>query len=146
MFAKLKEKLTGGASRLSGKTDLLEAIAAACAMVAAADGDLEDAEMESTISALQNHDVLSKAFSASEIERVADAMFKRAKGGMAGRLGLKREIEQARSKSTTEDLEMLLVIAIDVSSSDGEVEPAERKVLDSIATSLGLNLRHYLDA
>lgn len=146
MFGKLKEKITGGASRLSGKTDLLEGIAAACALVAAADGELEDSEAEATVAALQSHDVLSKAFPASEIERVADAMFKRAKGGMAGRLGLKREIEQARGKSTTEDIEMLLVIAIDVSISDGEVEPAERKVLDSIATSLGLNLRHYLDA
>lgn len=146
MFSKLKEKLTGGASRLSGKTDLMEAIAAACVLVAAADGDLEDSEFEATLNSLMNHETLSKAFKASEIERTVDAMWKRASGGQAGRLGLKREIEQAKSKSTTEDLEMLLVIAIDVSMSDGEMEPQERKVLDGIATSLGLNLRTYLDA
>ena len=146
MFGKFKEKLTGAFSRLNGRTDLLEAIAAACALVAAADGELEDEEAGATLDALTSHSVLSKSFKVSEIERVTDDMMKRAKGGMAGRLGLKREIEQAKSKSSTEDLEMLLVIAIDVSMSDGEMEPQERKVLDQIATSLGLNLRTYLDA
>lgn len=146
MFGRLKEKLTGGVSRLSGKSDLLEGIAASCALVAAADGELEDSEAETTLNALLNHETLSKAFSASEIERITDAMFKKVKQGMSGRLGLYREIEQAKAKSTVEDTEMMLVIAIDVSLADGEVEPAERWVLDKIATSLGLNLRHYLDA
>ncbi len=145
MFGKLAEKLTGGFSRLSGRTDLLEGIAAATALVAAADGDIEDAEVVVIIESLTVHPVLSKAFKQSEIERVADTMLKRAKGGAAGRLGLMREIEEAKSRSSVDDLEMLLVIAIDVSRSDGEMEPQERTVLAKIAGALGLNLSAYLD-
>lgn len=145
MFGKLAEKLSGGINKMAGRTDLLEGIAASCALVAAADGDIEDEEVVTTIDTLSTHPILSKAFKVSEIERVSDTMFRRAKGGASGRLGLLREIEEAKSKSKIEDLEMLLVIAIDVSNSDGEMEPQERKVLTTIASKLGLNLNTYLE-
>lgn len=146
MFGKLRERLTGGAKRLSGRTDLLEGIAAACALVAAADGDLEDSEMGATLDALMAHEAISASFPQSEVERTVDKMWKRAKGGMAGRLGLKREIEDVKSKSSSEDVEMLFAIACDIAMADGEVEPAERKVLEGLAQTLGLNARNYLDA
>jgi tellurite resistance protein len=145
MFGKLAEKLTAGVNKMSGRTDLLEGIAAAAALVAAADGDIEDEEVGTIIETLGNHPVLSKSFKASEIEGIADKMLRRAKGGAAGRLGLMREIEEAKSKSKVEDLEMLLVIAIDVSMADGEMEPQERKVLTTVANKLGLNLNTYLE-
>ncbi|MDQ2066717.1 TerB family tellurite resistance protein [Xinfangfangia sp. CPCC 101601] len=145
MFGKMLEKLSGGFSRLSGRTDLLEGIAAAAALVAAADGDIEDEEVVAVLAALENHPVLSKSFKSSEIERIADTMLKRAKAGAAGRLGLMREIEEAKARSSVEDLEMLLVIAIDVSNSDGEMEPQEKVVLGKIAKTLNLNLSTYLD-
>lgn len=67
MFGKLKEKLTGGAARLNGKTDLLEAICAGCVLVGAADGDLSDDEAMVALDRLTNHDTLSKAFTATQI-------------------------------------------------------------------------------
>jgi tellurite resistance protein TerB len=146
MFGLLKEKFANSASRLSGKTDLLEATCAACALVAAADGDIEDSELETTLESLTNHPTLSAAFSQSQIESTANAMFKRAKGGAMGRIGLKKEIEQARGKSTSDDLELILAVAIDVSRSDGEMEPAEMKVLRDIAGVLKLDLNSYLNA
>lgn len=146
MFGKLKERFAGAASRLSGKTDLLEATCAACALVAAADGDIEDEELGATLEALTNHPTLSAAFSQSQIENTANAMFKRAKGGAMGRIGLMKEIEEARSKSTSDDLELILAVAIDVSRSDGEMEPAEMKVLEKIAGTLKLNLNTFLSA
>lgn len=146
MFKLLKEKLTGGASRLSGKTDLLEATCAACALVAAADGDIEDEEVMQTIEQLTSHPTLSVAFQQSQIEQCANTMFKRAKGGLTGRVGLMKEIEEAKGKATADDLELILAIAIDVSRSDGEMEPAELKVLEKIAATLRLDLRAYLAA
>ena len=146
MFGLLKEKFAGAASKLSGKTDLLEATCAACALIAAADGDIEDSELMTTLEALTNHPTLSAAFKQSEIENTANAMFKRAKGGAMGRIGLKKEIEQAKSKSTSDDLELILAVAIDVSRSDGEMEPAEMKVLKDIAGILRLDLNSYLAA
>ena len=72
MFGKLKEKLTGGASRLNGKTDLLEGICAACVLVGAADGDLSDDEAAIALDRLVNHETLSVAFSATMIEAAFD--------------------------------------------------------------------------
>lgn len=146
MFGMLKEKLAGAGSRLSGKTDLLEAICAACALVAAADGDIEDSEVVAASEALANHPTLGSAFKQSQIEQTANAMFKRAKGGAMGRIGLMNEIEQAMSKSTSDDIELILAVAIDVSRSDGEIEPKEMQVMSKIAATLKLDLRTYLNA
>jgi tellurite resistance protein len=146
MFKMLKERMQGGASRFSGKTDLLEATCAACALVAAADGDIEDEELGATLEALTNHPTLSAAFQNTQIESVANAMCKRAKGGAMGRIGLMKEIEEARSKSSSDDLELILAVAIDVSRSDSEMEPAEMKVLEKIAAALRLDLRTFLAA
>ena len=144
MFAKFKERLAGGAKRFQGRTDLLEGICAMSALVAAADGELEDAEIAATLDALATHATLKDAFSASEIERVLDAQLKRAKGGMAGKLALKREIDEMKDKNATDELEMALMIAIDVSMSDGEMEPEDKVVLEDLSKRLGFSLSSYI--
>ena len=144
MFAKLKEKLTGGAARLNGNADLLEAICAGCVLTAAADGDLSDDEGMVALDRLTNHDTLSKAFTATQIETAFDKQAKRAKSGMSGRLGLRREIEEARNKSTADDLEMLLVICIDVASADGDIGAKEMTALKTIGQAVGLAPERYL--
>lgn len=138
--------MAGGATaRLNGKADLLEGICAACVMVGAADGDLSDDEATVALDRLTSHEVLSKAFAVSQIEAAFDKQAKRAKSGMSGRIGLQREIEQVRGKSTVEDMEMLFMIAIDVASADGEIGVKERGALVKIGTIVGLSLNRYLD-
>jgi len=144
MFGKLKEKLTGGASRLNGKTDLLEGICAACVLVGAADGDLSDDEAAVALDRLLNHETLSKAFSGTQIETAFDKQAKRAKSGMSGRLGLRREVEDVKAKSSAEDCEMLLVIAIDVAAADGDIGAKEMGVLRTIGQAMGLAPERYL--
>lgn len=144
MFGKLKERLTGGVSKMSGKLDLLEGIAAMAALVSSADGDLEDSEVEAVLNALASHDMISAAFTSSQIEAAVNKQFTRAKGGMAGKLGLRKEIDEAKSKNSTDELEMALMIAIDVAGADGDIEPAEKKVLDDLAKRLGFNLSSYI--
>ena len=147
MFGIFKEKMKGAASRMSGRTDLLEATCAACALTASADGDIKDNEVTAMIEGLTNHPTLSAAFKPSQIEQCADGMLKRAKGGLMGRRGLQKEIEQAVGKSTSDDLELILCIAIDLARADGEgVGAEEMKVLGGIATTLRLDLRSYLNA
>lgn len=137
MFGKLKEKMTGGAKRLSGKADLLEAGCAICALVGAASGDFSDDEAATALDRLTTHDTLSEAFSTTQIEAAFDKQVARVKKGMSGRVGLKREIEEAKAKSSTDDLEMLFCIAVDVAAADGNIEPAEMKVLREIGALLG---------
>lgn len=144
MFAKFKEKLTGGAARLNGKTDLLEAICAACVMVGSADGDLADDEAATALDRILNHETLSVAFTATQIETAFDKQAKRAKSGMSGRLGLRREVEEAKGKSTAEDLEMLLVITIDVAAADGDIGAKEMSALKQIGQIVGLDPARYM--
>lgn len=144
MFGKMKEKLLGGASRLNGKTDLLEGICAACVLVGAADGDLSDDEAAVALDRLLNHETLSVAFSATQIEAAFDKQAKRAKSGMSGRLALRREVEEVKSKSSAEDCEMLLVIAIDVAAADGDIGPKEMGILRTIGQAMGLAPERYL--
>lgn len=144
MFGKLKDALTGGTTRLNGKADLLEGICAACVLVGAADGDLSDDEGAVAMDRLMNHETLSKSFSPTQIEAAFDKQAKRAKSGMSGRLALRREIEDVKAKSSQEDCEMLLVIAIDVAMGDGEIGQKEMAVLRTIGQSIGISADRYM--
>lgn len=144
MFGRLKEKLAGGAQRLNGKTDLLEAICAGCALVGAADGDFSDDEAAVALDRLLNHETLSVAFSATQIETAFDKQVKRVKQGVSGRLALRREVEEAKTKSTADDLEMLLVICIDVAGADGSIGDKEMAALKTLGQAVGLDPARYI--
>lgn len=146
MLARLQGFLSGGAKRLNGNTDLLEGVAAAIVLTGAADGDFDDAEAQTGLDRLLGHDVLSAAFKPNEIEAAFDKQANRARQGLSGKLALKREIADVKGKCSADDCEMLLVIACDVALSDGEVSAPERKALDDIGKSLGLQVDRYLDA
>ena len=140
MFAKLKEKLSGSVNKYSGRKDFLEAVCAASALVAAADGDVSDAEVDKTVKAITSNAQLSAAFKTAEIERTADAMLKRAQGGRVGRAGLYKEIEDI--KADHDMGETVLLSALDVADHGG-IDAKEREVLAKIASTLGLNLANY---
>lgn len=141
MFNKLKNAFAGKVNKYSGKKDFLEAVCAACALVAAADGELEDAEIAQTIKGIQSNPELAGAFPSREIEQTADQMLKRAQGGRVGRNGLFKELEDIASDKDMS--ETVLLTALDVADSDGEMEPAEKAVLEKIAQTFGLNLASY---
>lgn len=141
MFAKLKEKLTGSVNRFAGKTDFLEAVCAAAALVAAADGEIEDSEVEKTIKIITSNPDLSGAFSSRQIEQTAEAMLRRTQAGRTGRLGLYKEIEDIAKDG--EMAETVFVTALDVSEADGEMEPQERDVLRKIAGLLRVDPRKF---
>lgn len=143
MFGMLKEKLGGAVNRLSGKTDLLEGIAAGAILVSAADGEIESEEIAVLVEALCANETLAKSFTDTQITGVVDKMVKKAspnaagKIGMVGKIALEREVAEVKSKSSTDDLELMLAVLVDVASSDGEIEPAEKVVVNKIAAKLG---------
>lgn len=139
----VKDKLTGASARMTGRTDVLEAVCAAAALVSAADGDIEDAEVEATTKAVSTNPILSGAFSNTQINQTIDKMLKRAETGRAGRMGLYKEIEDISSDNDM--AELVLLTALDIADSDGELEPAEEKVIEKIAQKLGLDAKKYLD-
>jgi tellurite resistance protein TerB len=141
MFKNLKEKLSGGAKRMSGRTDLLEAVCASAALVAAADGDIDDKEVAATVKAVKANEVLNSSFAPREIEACIDRMLDRAGGGRVGKLGLYGEIEDIQSSH--EDAEIVLLTAMDIADADGSVSPEEKAVLEKIADNLGLKVSDY---
>lgn len=84
---------------------------------------------------------LAGAFSTREIENTADAMCTRAQGSRVGRAGLYKELKDIASDKDM--AETVLLTALDVADSDGQVEPEEKVVLAKIAGTLGLNLANY---
>ena len=138
MLANLKAKLLGSANRLSGRKDALEAVCAGAALVASADGNISNDEIAATLRAIGANPALSAAFPASEIERVADVMLKRAEGGRVGQSGLYREIKQIAADP--EIAELVLLATVDVAEADGSIGEKERAVLAAISKDLGVPL------
>ena len=141
MFRGLKERLSGGAKRMSGRTDLLEAVTAGAALVAAADGKIEADEIEATAKAVMSNETLITAFSPKEIEGSIQRMIDRANGGRVGQMGLYKEIDDISGVS--DDAEVVLLTAMDIADADGSVDPAETAVLEKIAGRCGHKLSSY---
>lgn len=139
-FSKFTNSLKGNVQKLNGRSDALEAVCAACAYVAAADGDISDAEVATTITTIQNNATLAGAFTTQQIEKCADVMFNRAKGGRSGRLGLKKEIMDIANDN--EIAEIVFVAALDVAD-HGDIDEKEKKVLLDIAGMLGVDAKKY---
>ena len=60
MFGKLfGKKAEAAVQKFSGRTDFLEAVCAAAALVAAADGEIEDSEVKATVKAVKANKALA---------------------------------------------------------------------------------------
>lgn len=140
MFASLKEKLLGLGNKFAGKTDFLEAVCAASALVAAADGDIEDSEVSACLDAIASNKIISEAFPPRQIENTAEKMIARAKGRV-GKAGLMKEISEIRSNS--EMAEAVVLVALDVADQGG-ISDAELNVLKKIAAELDVDLQKHL--
>ncbi|PZQ82713.1 MAG: TerB [Ancylobacter novellus] len=123
--------------------DFLEAVCAAAALVAAADGDIEESERRKVVSIVQNHPTLSKLYQSNVIEQTADTMFKRAKE-TSGRQLLARELDDIKSRPNGQQMaEDAYLIALDIANADGELEPAEEAVLKKLAARLGVDASKF---
>lgn len=138
----LGKKLLGGINKFSGNTDFLNAVCASCALVANADGDISDEEIEAALSAISSNDKLTAAFKESAINKCADERLKRVTAGRTGQLGLYKEV--AKCGDNKDMAEIILVAAIDVADADNNIDKDEQEVLRKVAGKLGLSLNDYL--
>lgn len=141
ILSKLSTSFKGSVAKYSGRKDFLEAVCAASALVAYADGSCDNDEAEAAIKSITANAELSGAFASREIELTADAMMKRAEGGRVGRNGLYREIEDIAKDGDM--AETVLLTALDVADNGG-ISDDEKRVLADIAKRLSLDLNKYL--
>lgn len=147
MFGSLKKAFGAGAKEIkaeySENKDFLEAVLAASALVAAADGDIEETERRKVISVVSNHATLSKLYASNVIESTADTMFKRAKDA-SGRNQLARELDDVKNRPGGQQMaEDAYLIALDIANADGELEPQEAEVLKKIAARLNVDTSKF---
>lgn len=133
----LKEKVMGAIKKFSGRQDFLEAVCAASALVAAADGNISADEIKASIKAVQANAALSASFKSGAIEKCMDVMLKRAESGRVGRLGLFKEIDEVSADSEMSNV--VYLAALDIAEADGKIEASEQKVLTEIAKHLNVS-------
>ena len=122
--------------------DLAEGLVGACLLIAAADGEIEPEEIENLNAQLESHPAL-QGFG-SEIGKMVDSFTKRLESGfLIGKTQIMREIKDCAHNET--EAEDIFVAAITMAQADGEVEPAELKILKEIGRALGLNLGNYFE-
>lgn len=147
MFGMLKKTFGAAAKEVKAEygenKDFLEAVCAASALVAAADGDIEESERRKVVSIISNHPTLSKLYQSNVIETTAETMFKRAKES-SGRQQLARELDDIKSRPNGQGMaEDAYLVALDIANADGEIEPEEDAVLKKIAARLGIDTSKF---
>ena len=136
-FDSANRAISGVTNRLSGNADFLEAVCAAASLVAAADGSIDESEIEAAISGVSNNATLAKIYTPSQIEEEMNKQLRRATT-IAGKMQLKREITEIVQKNSA-IREDVFLIAADVANADGNIGDAERKTLGVIASLLGVD-------
>lgn len=147
MFGMMKKILAAGGKEIKAEygqnKDFLEAVCAACALVAAADGDIEESEKRKVVSIVTGHATLGKLYQQNVIEQTAETMFRRAKD-VSGRNQLARELDDIKGRPDGATMaEDVYLIALDIANADGEIEPQEDVVLKKIATRLGVDASKF---
>lgn len=146
MLASIKKMLDESVGKYAGDKDFLEGVCAAAALVASADGNIDDDEVSATAHAISSNAILSKAFKPREIEQVANDMLRRAGGGRMGRAGLMKEIDEVAEKGDPDKNDAIVFAALDVAEADSNIDEAETAVLEKIAAVLSVDLKKAMDA
>lgn len=120
----------------SGDSVFLKAVASATANVTAADGKIEDNEMEAAISGMQANPIVSASFNSSQIEEAYQAALVRAKS-RAGRMENKRNIEALMTRDISVRQDVFLIAAD--TADQGEIGPEEKAVLQEIGKLLNVD-------
>lgn len=143
MFGMFKKKATVAKENLKRleNRDLMEAMVGGCLLIAFADGDCEEAELQKLDEVLRT----SKALEGygSELTQAINQFTARLRAGyMIGRMEILREINDVKGSQT--EKEDVLLAMLTVAMSDGQIEPEEQKELTQVAQRLGLRIEDYI--
>lgn len=145
MFGMFKKKLNEGATAVKKfeKKDLMEATIAAAFLVAGADGEIEPSELDKLEKVIRNDQALAPF--GTEVQATINRYKSMVQeGGMLiARTKLMREIGDV--KADPQECEDVFVVAVTIAMADGQIEPAEQKILVEIARKLNLNPADFFE-
>ena len=116
------------------------AIMSACALVAAADGDVEPQERTKVANLIQNHDLL-QAFDPSELVGLFRGYCDKAVDEFA-RLDLVSNVRKLSGNADQAD--MALKVSLIIANADGDFEDSEKRVVGELCKALNLPVADYL--
>lgn len=119
---------------------LMMAIVAGGVLVAAADGNIEDSELNTLSAVIQNSPTL-RDFGAEASDAMNGFIRTITAAPTTGKLEVLRAIEAVRSDRT--DAQTVMAAVIDIANANGGVEEKEQAVLTRIANVLGMNLSDF---
>jgi tellurite resistance protein len=143
IFSKIIDTATKTINSYAGDKTFLNGVASAAANVTAADGSIDDNEIDSAIKGMQANAIVSASYSSSQIEEALSAALNRAKS-RAGRMENKRFIEALATREVTVRQDIFLISA-DVAD-QGDIGAEERAVLADIGKLLNVDDNKLLAA
>lgn len=143
MFGMFKKKAAAAkvAVHKVENRDLMEAIVAGAVLVAYADGDCSDDELQKLQGIIESNDNL-KHFG-SEIGVTLDKFCSMYESG--ARLAKSKLMKELADVQADEEQKIeAFIIAIEIADSDGEIDEAEHAMLKEIGKQFGLNPETYI--
>jgi tellurite resistance protein TerB len=122
--------------------DLLQGIVYGCFYVAAADGEIEPAELDKIDRLLRNEPKL-QGFGA-ELGNLIDKAKADFNEGGARIIRMNAERELVDLAHTPSDAETVINFMLTIAEADGEIEDAEVAVLERAAAKMNLRIKDYL--
>lgn len=149
IMSALKNAFASGAKELNkeyGKTeDFLKGVTASCALVAYADGTLEDSEKKKAMEVLTGHSQLSSLYQRNQIENALNSALSHAQTA-SGKQELARQLDAVLALPNGSQMaEDVYLVAVDVASSNthNSIGEAEQKVLDKLANRLHVDASKF---
>jgi tellurite resistance protein len=142
-FKKFLDQANATLASYTGDKVFLNGVASAAANVTAADGSIDDNEIDAAISGMQANPLVAASYTSSQIEEAFTAALTRAKT-RAGRLDNKRNIEAlvTRDVSVRQDVFMIAADTAD----QGGIGDQEKAVLLDIGKLINLDAEKLLAA
>lgn len=137
-----KDSLNADLQRRVGRfknETFLKATMASAALIVAADGKIEDSEVEATAEFINTHPALS-CFEPAEKQALFEAYVKKA-GSVMSKIELMGYVSKA--KGNTEMATTVIEVAVALAAADGDVADSEKKAIEKIAVTLGLDPSAY---
>jgi tellurite resistance protein len=141
LFSKIFSDARSKINSYVGDDAFLKGVASAAANVTAADGVVEDSEVDAAIKGMQSNSIVSASFNSTQISDAYGLALIRAKT-RAGRMENKRNIEALVARDATVRQDVFL-IAADVADQGG-IGPEEMVVLTGIGGLLNLDAKKLL--
>lgn len=143
ILSALKKAVTDISRDYSRDDTFLNAVCASAALVANADGVIEQSERDQAVKLVRNHQTLSTLYNAEQVERAVSHCLDQSKT-TTGKMELARYLDAVLTKDNGIQMAMdVYAVAMDIAAADGSVGEQEKAVMAKIASRLKVDVSKF---